>query len=566
MKKLLNIIIISTLLLVVAPLQTIAAEAVGDRVAGSLSQSWADKGAGVANIKLTRDGVAIGGLNVDRILVGNPMAEVSSVNHAYAFTADKAGTYVVTLTFEQMASEATGGALWGKLPGSVSKTHVVKDREAVITTKTEITETIVQPFTTRQVKTDKLFVGESKVSVEGVNGQINKVVNITYADGVETSRAVGPDVVSKEMVQEVVEVGTKVKSVVTPKPDAEPQPEKKPVEKPIEKPVQKPVEKPVEKPVDLDEIKKPEVDKVEEVEEVKDINFKAVVNSVKFSIDGVEVALVETFNPEIDKYIIQVPKGTTELDLEVDYNKSDDVQVNYSEKVQVEDGSAQIEIMADGKLQHSYEFTFVEEDRVIQTYAMSNGLTLYLTTDLDLNTLEINEFTGVEQNELGYYKVGSAHVALLTRDLDSKTTLSPEWWLIIDGLPVFQVQPIIVGGEIHLLSTTKTSHQILDKNSKIKEISADLSKYSIKVDGVDNTAVYGYAKKGKIIVSTYDDSGKQEFKTIDGDKITLTDLTVVEKDFDVKAIAVYVALGSIVAIVGFAIYKELNKRNKFGKF
>ena len=143
--------------------------------------------------------------------------------------------------------------------------------------------------------------------------------------------------------------------------------------------------------------------------------------------------------------------------------------------------------------------------------------------------------------------------------------MSQEWWLIIDGLPVFQVQPIIVGGEIHLLSTTKTSHEILDKNSKIKEISADLSKYSIKVDGVDNTAVYGYAKKGKIIVSTYDDSGKQEFKTIDGDKITLTDLTVVEKDFDVKAIAVYVALGSIVAIVGFAIYKELNKRNKFGK-
>lgn len=92
---------------------------------------------------------------------------------------------------------------------------VIKD-DAKITVTRVTTDTVTEyetvKYTTKKVKTDDLYVGETKVETEGENGKIEYVYSVTYTDGEETERTLVSKTVVKEAVEKTVLVGTKVKS------------------------------------------------------------------------------------------------------------------------------------------------------------------------------------------------------------------------------------------------------------------------------------------------------------------------------------------------------------------
>ena len=84
----------------------------------------------------------------------------------------------------------------------------------VVTTK-EVTETEEIPFTSREEKNADLPEGTRNVKTSGQKGERTIVYTVTYTDGVETDRIVKSDDITKQPVEEVVEVGTKKAPVVT---------------------------------------------------------------------------------------------------------------------------------------------------------------------------------------------------------------------------------------------------------------------------------------------------------------------------------------------------------------
>lgn len=92
-------------------------------------------------------------------------------------------------------------------------TKIVVNRVKIETV--EVTESI--PYSTRTEKTSSMYVGQTKVKTNGVNGQKIVTYKITYVDGViESKVAVGSKVV-KDAVAKVVLSGTKAKPVPTTK-------------------------------------------------------------------------------------------------------------------------------------------------------------------------------------------------------------------------------------------------------------------------------------------------------------------------------------------------------------
>ena len=78
----------------------------------------------------------------------------------------------------------------------------------VVTTK-EVTEKQEVPFTSRTVENAELTEGTRNVKTPGEKGEKTIVYTVTYTDGVETSRVVKSENVTKQPVEEVIEVGTK---------------------------------------------------------------------------------------------------------------------------------------------------------------------------------------------------------------------------------------------------------------------------------------------------------------------------------------------------------------------
>ncbi len=78
----------------------------------------------------------------------------------------------------------------------------------------QITVTESIDFETEKVKTNKLFVGETKVKQEGQEGTREKVYAVTYINGEETERELISSEVIEEPVNKIVLVGTKEKPVV----------------------------------------------------------------------------------------------------------------------------------------------------------------------------------------------------------------------------------------------------------------------------------------------------------------------------------------------------------------
>lgn len=555
MNKTIKVIAATLLLMVAIPTTKLSAETVGDKITGTLSQSFAKKGAGVANITLTHNGKNVG-INPSRILVGNPMAEVKSVNHSYSFVANKPGTYVVKLDFEQMASADTGGKLWETLPASVSRTHYVSKKETVVTTETIVVDTIVNKYTTKQVKTNKLYVGNSRVVQKGVNGKIQKTEIVTYSDGVETSRKAGPDKVVQTMVQEIVEIGTKVKET-QPKPDNKPQPDKKPVIGKEPQPEKRPTDNSYKDNVE------PEKDK-----DKINIDYSNVIKSVKITWGTDELEMTPKFNSDVYTYqIVKSPKADT-VNFKVEYDDMNGlVEVNYSEKVDLnENNSPRIEIYGEERLALGYEFNFVDKDKIIKEYKVK-GQSLYLTEDLVLqNDIYELKGLGLEQNDLGYFELENGReLGILTTDYTEELLESANWWVFVDGEPAYDVEPIVINDELHLLSTNKKTKEAFDRRADNQDIGVKFYPYFITTGPkIETSPVYGYIIEDEVITLAYDRDNIEVFIGVDTkeDKIRVIDVEELdkaeEKDMN-KLKTILIVVGVLVGLIAVTLTGMLIK-------
>lgn len=85
----------------------------------------------------------------------------------------------------------------------------VGTKKAPVVTTKEVTEKQEVPFTSRTVENAELTEGTRNVKTPGEKGEKTIVYTVTYTDGVETSRVVKSENVTKQPVEEVIEVGTK---------------------------------------------------------------------------------------------------------------------------------------------------------------------------------------------------------------------------------------------------------------------------------------------------------------------------------------------------------------------
>lgn len=109
------------------------------------------------------------------------------------------------------------------------------------------TETAVEavPFGSSEIQNPDLPKGTRNVKVAGVNGEVTITYEVTYTDGVETSRVEKSREVTKAAVDEVIEVGTKEPAPTpTPKPDPQPTPDPAPKPNPVPTPQPKPTPDP----------------------------------------------------------------------------------------------------------------------------------------------------------------------------------------------------------------------------------------------------------------------------------------------------------------------------------
>lgn len=81
------------------------------------------------------------------------------------------------------------------------------------------TESAVQviPFETIEEQTSSVAQGQSKVKVEGENGEKTTIYEVTYVNGEETTRIVKSEEVTKTPITEVISIGTYVAPAAKPK-------------------------------------------------------------------------------------------------------------------------------------------------------------------------------------------------------------------------------------------------------------------------------------------------------------------------------------------------------------
>jgi hypothetical protein len=75
--------------------------------------------------------------------------------------------------------------------------------------KQTVTETQPVPFTSKQVNDSSLAQGTTKVRTKGVNGTKTVTFEVTFTNGVQTSKTMVSEKVTKQPVTEVIAVGTK---------------------------------------------------------------------------------------------------------------------------------------------------------------------------------------------------------------------------------------------------------------------------------------------------------------------------------------------------------------------
>ena len=94
----------------------------------------------------------------------------------------------------------------------------------VVTTET-VTETEAMPFETVRRDDASMDLGKEAVTTKGVDGLKTLTYEVTFTDGVETSRRLVSEEVTTEPVDEVTSVGTRKPPPPPPDPEPEPEPE-----------------------------------------------------------------------------------------------------------------------------------------------------------------------------------------------------------------------------------------------------------------------------------------------------------------------------------------------------
>lgn len=75
----------------------------------------------------------------------------------------------------------------------------------------QIVETESISFTTKEIKTSDLYVGETKVQQKGEKGEKTYTYQVTYVNGEESERELISEQITKDPVEKIVLVGTKAK-------------------------------------------------------------------------------------------------------------------------------------------------------------------------------------------------------------------------------------------------------------------------------------------------------------------------------------------------------------------
>ena len=107
----------------------------------------------------------------------------------------------------------------GLLPSTSQQTPATQSEASDVQAtevKSESTVTPI-PFETTTQNDSSLDKGVTKVAVQGVNGEMTHVFQVTYTNGVETGRQELMSTVSKQPVNQVTLVGTKVAAPVAPR-------------------------------------------------------------------------------------------------------------------------------------------------------------------------------------------------------------------------------------------------------------------------------------------------------------------------------------------------------------
>lgn len=92
-----------------------------------------------------------------------------------------------------------------------------------VTTKQE-TETQSVPYATQDQNDSSLAKGQTKVAQQGQNGTDTLTYNVTYTNGVQTSKALASTTVTTPATNEIVDVGTYVAPTPTPTQSSTPAP------------------------------------------------------------------------------------------------------------------------------------------------------------------------------------------------------------------------------------------------------------------------------------------------------------------------------------------------------
>lgn len=92
-------------------------------------------------------------------------------------------------------------------PTEISITRVTRKRKA---------QTQAIAYSTEERKTAELYIGESRVAQEGINGVKQNTLEYVYHDGVEISSAIVDSTVISEPVTQITETGTKMIPVENP--------------------------------------------------------------------------------------------------------------------------------------------------------------------------------------------------------------------------------------------------------------------------------------------------------------------------------------------------------------
>ncbi len=82
--------------------------------------------------------------------------------------------------------------------------------------KRTVTETAAIPYQTRRVNDPTLAKGKTKVRTAGVNGVKTRTFEVTFVDGVQTTKTLVSEAVTKQPVTRVILVGTKATSSCDP--------------------------------------------------------------------------------------------------------------------------------------------------------------------------------------------------------------------------------------------------------------------------------------------------------------------------------------------------------------